>query len=129
MIFVIKVASLILFIKHCYPLFQFSSVQLLSCIPLFATPRTAASRASLSITNSQSLLKLRSIESMMSSNHLILCYPLLLLPSIFPSIRVFSSESVFHIRCQSIRASASDIFSFSNLILFPFICTFMERQL
>ena len=62
------------------------------------TPWTAACQASLSVTNSQSLLKLMSIESVMSSNHLILCYPLLLLPSIFPSIRVFSSESVLCIR-------------------------------
>ena len=64
----------------------------------FATPWTAARQASLSITNSQSLLKLISIESVMPSNHLILCHPLLLLPSIFPSIRVFSNESVLHIR-------------------------------
>ena len=62
------------------------------------TPWTAASQASLSITNSQSLLKLMSIESVMPSNHLIFCHPLLLLPSIFPSIRVFSSESVLHIK-------------------------------
>ena len=62
------------------------------------TPRTAARQASLSITNSQSLLKLISIESVMPSNHLILCHPLLLPPSILPSIRVFSSESVLHIR-------------------------------
>ena len=61
-------------------------------------PWTAARQASLSITNSQSLLKLMSIESMMPSNHLILCHPLLLLPSIFPSIRIFSTESVLHIR-------------------------------
>ena len=65
---------------------------------LFATPRTAAHQASLSITNSQSLPKLMSIESVMPSNHLILCHPLLLLPSIFPSIRVFSSGSVLCIR-------------------------------
>ena len=64
----------------------------------FAIPWTAAHQASLSITNSQSLLKLMSIESVMPSNHLILCHPLLLLPSIFPSIRVFSNESVLHIR-------------------------------
>ena len=64
----------------------------------FATPWTAASQASLPITNSWSLLKLMSIESVMPSNHLILCQPLLLLPSIFPSIRVFSNESVLHIR-------------------------------
>ena len=74
------------------------SVQLLSHVQLFATPRTAAHQASLSITNSRSLLKLMSIESVMPSNHLILCHPLLLLPSIFPSIRVFSNESVLHIR-------------------------------
>ena len=67
---------------------QFSSVQSLSHVRLFATPQTAACQASLYITNSQSLLKLMSIESVMPSNHLILCHPLLLLPSIFPSIRV-----------------------------------------
>ena len=77
---------------------QFSSVQLLSSVQLFATPWTAAHQASLSITSSQSLLKLMSIKSVMRSNHLILCHPLLLLPSIFPSIRVFSSESVLRIR-------------------------------
>src|SRR5574337_374846 len=75
-----------------------SSVQLLSHVQLFATPWTAGHQASLSITNSQSLLKLMSIKSVMPSNHLILCCPLLLLPSIFLSIRVFSSESVLHIR-------------------------------
>ena len=69
--------------------FQFSSVQLLSHVQLFATPWTAACQASLSITNPQSLLKLTSIVSVMPSNHLILCPPLLLLLSIFPSIRVF----------------------------------------
>ena len=73
-------------------------VQLLSCVQLFATPWTAARQASLSITNSWSLLKLMSMESVMPSNHLILCCPLLLLPSIFPSIRVFSNESVLCIR-------------------------------
>ena len=72
----------------------FSSVQSLSRVRLFATPWTAAHQASLSITNSQTWLKLMSIESMMSSDHLILCHPLLLLPSILPSIRVFSNESV-----------------------------------
>ena len=77
---------------------HFSSVQSLSRIQLFAIPWTAARQASLSITNSQSLLKLMSVESVMPSNHLILCCPLLLLPSIFPSIRVFSNESVLHIR-------------------------------
>ena len=73
-------------------------VQLLSCVRLFETPWTAARQASLSITNSWSSLKLMSIESVMPSNHLILCRPLLLPPSMFPSIRVFSSESVLHIR-------------------------------
>ena len=77
---------------------QFSSVQSLICVPLFATPWTAAHQASLSITNFQSSLKLISIELVMPSNHLILCCPLLLPPSIFPSIRVFSNESVFCIR-------------------------------
>ena len=77
---------------------QFSSVQSLSRVQLFVTPCTAACPASLSITNSQSLLKFMSIESVMPSNHLILCHPLLLLPSIFRSIRVFSNESVLRIR-------------------------------
>ena len=77
---------------------QFTSVQLLSHVWLFVTPWTAACQASLSITNSRSLLKLTSIESVMPSNHLILCRPLLLLPSTFPSIRVFSNESALHIR-------------------------------
>ena len=75
-----------------------SSVQSLSCVQLFATPWTTACQASLSITNSQSLFKLTSIESVMPSSHLILCRPLLLLPSIFPSIRVFSNESILQIR-------------------------------
>ena len=75
-----------------------SSVQLLSRVWLFATPRTAALQAALSITSSWSLLKLMSIESVMPSNHFILCPLLLLLPSIFPSIRVFSNEPVLHIR-------------------------------
>ena len=73
---------------------NFSSVQLLSCVQLFVTPWTAARQASLSITNSQSPPKPMSIELVMPSNHLILCWPLLLLPSIFPSIGVFSNESV-----------------------------------
>ena len=79
-----------------YP--QFSSVQSLSRVQLFATPWTIAHQASLSIANSRSLLKLMSIESVMPYSHLILCRPLLLLPSVFPSIRVFSSESVLCIR-------------------------------
>ena len=73
-------------------MFQFSSVQSLSHIQLFVTPWTEASQAPLSITNSQSPPKLLSIESLVLSNHLTLCHPLLLLPSVFPSIRVFSNE-------------------------------------
>ena len=74
------------------------AVQSLNCVWLFVTPWTAACQASLSITNFRSLQKPMSIESGMPSNHLILCHPLFLLPSIFPSIRVFSNESVLHIR-------------------------------
>ena len=81
----------------CFTL-QFSSVQSLSGVQCFATPWTATCQASLSITNSWSLLKLTSIELVMPSNHLILCHPLLLLPSVFPSIRIFSNESTLHIR-------------------------------
>ena len=77
---------------------EFASVQMLSHVQLFATPWTAACQASLSITNSRSLLKLMSIQLVILCNHLILCCPLLLLPSIFPSIRVFSNKSVLHIR-------------------------------
>ena len=84
----------------------FSSVQLLSCTWLFVTPWTATHQAPLSITNSRSLLKLMSIESVMPSNHFILCHPLLL-PSIFPSIRVFSNESALCMILQSIGVSAS----------------------
>ena len=96
------------------------SVQSLSCVRLFVTPWTAARQTSLSIFNSQSLLKLMSIESMMPSNHLILCHPLLL-PSIFPSIRVFSNESVLHIRwpkCWSISFSIRPSNVYSELISF-----------
>ena len=75
-----------------------SSVQLLSCVGLFSTPWTAAQQSSLSITNSRSSLRLMSIQSVMPSSHLILCRPLLLLPSIPPSIRVFSNESALHMR-------------------------------
>ena len=77
--------------------YQFSSVQSLCRVRLFATPWTAALQASLSITTSQRLLKLMSVESVMPSNHLILCHSLLL-PSVFPSIRIFPSESALHIR-------------------------------
>ena len=82
----------------CLPRNQFSLVQSLSHVQLFTTPWTTARQASLSIANSQSLLKLMSIESVMPSNHLILCHSLLLPLSIFPSIRVFSNESVLPIR-------------------------------
>ena len=103
------------------PMNQFSSVQSLSHVQLFATPWTAACQASLSITNTQSLLKLMSIESMMPSNHLILCRPLLLLPLIFPSIRVFSNESVLCTRgprCWSFSSNISPCNGYSGLISF-----------
>ena len=90
-----------LVVNVCLPICkhsQFSAVQLLSRVLLFATPWTAACQASLSITNSQSLLKLMFIKSVMPSNHLILCHPLVLPPSTFPSIRVFSNESALCIR-------------------------------
>ena len=77
---------------------QFSSVQWLSRVRLFATQSTAARQASMSITNSRSLLKLMCIDLVMPSNHLILCHPLFLPPSIFPRIRIFSNELVLHIR-------------------------------
>ena len=98
-----------------------SSVQLLSHGQLFATPWTAACQASLSIANSWSSLKLMSIELVMSSTHLILCHPLLLLPSIFPSIRVFSNESVLHIKWPkywSFSFSISPSNEYSELIFF-----------
>ena len=86
---------------------HFVVVQLPSRVQLFVTPWTAACQASLSLTMSWSLPKFMSIELVMPSNHLILCCSLLLLPSIFPSIRVFSNEPAVHIRWQSIGASAS----------------------
>ena len=98
-----------------------SSVQSLSHVWLSATPWTAACQASLSITNFWSLLKLMSITLVMPSNHLILCRPLLLLPSVFPSIRVFSSESVLHIRWPkywSFSFSISPSSEYSGLISF-----------
>ena len=96
-------------------------VQLLSCVRPFATPWTAAHQASLSITNSWSLLKLMSILSVMPSNLLILCHPLLLLPSIFPRIEVFSNESVLHIRWPkywNFSFSISPSSEYSGLIFF-----------
>ena len=98
---------------------RFSSVQSLSRVRLFATPWTAACQASLSITNSRSLPKLMSIEAVMPSCHLILCHPLLLLPSIFPSIRVFSNESALCIRWPKYRSfSISPSNEYSGLISF-----------
>ena len=98
-----------------------SSVQSLSHVQLFVTAWTTACQASLSITNSQSLLKLMSIKLVMPSNHLILCHPFLLLPSIFSSIRVFSNESILHIRCPkywSFSFSISPYNEYSGLISF-----------
>ena len=100
---------------------KLSSVQSLSRVQLFVTPCTAAHQASLFFTISQSFLKLMSIETMIPSNHLILCYPLLLPPSILPSIRVFSNESVFHIRWPkywSFSFSISPPNEYSGLIFF-----------
>ena len=100
---------------------MFSSVQSLSRVLVFVTPWTGAHQASLSITSSQSLLKLISIESVMPSNHLILCHPLLFLPSILPSLRIFSNELVLRIRCPKYRdfsfyTSSSN--EYSGLIFF-----------
>ena len=100
---------------------QFSSVHSFSHVQLFVTPWTAACQASLSITNSQSPPKPMSTESMMPSNHLILCRPLLLLPSIFPSIRVFSNEPALHIRWPKYWSFSSNISpydEYSGLISF-----------
>ena len=102
---------------------QLSTVQSLSRVQLFATPWTAAGQASLFITKSWSLLKLMSMELVMPSNHLILCHPLLLLPSIFPSIRVFSNESALRIRWPkywSFSFSINPSNEYSGLISFRF---------
>ena len=104
---------------------KYSLVQSFSCVRLSATPWTAALQASLSITNSRSLLKLMSIELVMPSNHLILCCPLLLPPSIFPSIRIFSNESVPHTRWPkywSFSFSISPSNEYSGLISFRIDC-------
>ena len=95
---IIKERKYVSIAEHLEKLVQFSSVQSLSCVQLFTTLWTAACQASLYIINFRNLLKLMSIESMMPYNHLILCHPPLLLPSIFPSIRVFLNESALHIR-------------------------------
>ena len=112
----------------------FSSVQSLTCVWLFVTPWTAACQASLSFTISQSLLKLTSIELVMPSNHLILCHALPLLPSTFPSIRIFSNESTLCIRwpkCWSFRFSISPSNEYLGLIsfqesFFPLITLFLS---
>ena len=109
------------FIHRCYILLNLSSVQSLCHVRLFATPWTAAHQASLCITNSRSQLKLMSITSVMPSNHLILCHPLLLLPSIFPSLKVFSNESTLHNRWPkywSFSFSISSSNEYSGLISF-----------
>ena len=96
---VIKGTAILSCLKFLWDVFQiFSSVQSLSCVRLFATPWIAAHQASLSITNSRSSLRLRSVESVMPSSHVILCRPLLLLPPIPPSIRIFSNESTLRMR-------------------------------
>ena len=103
---------------------RISSVQSLSCVRLFATPWTAKCQDSLSITNSRSLVKLLSIDSVMPSNHLVLCHPLLLLLSFFPSIRVFSNESVLCIRWPKDRSfsfSISPSNEYSGLISFRIV--------
>ena len=113
-----KLTLLFHFILHSV---QLSSLQSLSHIRLFATPCTTVRQASLSISNSWRLLKLMSIELVKPTNHLILCCPLLLLPSIFPSIRVFSSESVLYIKCPkywSFSFSISHSNEYSELISF-----------
>ena len=101
---------------------ELSSVQLLSRVQLFATPRIAARQASLSITNSWSSLRLTSIESVMPSSHLILCRPLLLLPPIPPSIRVFSNESTLHMRWPKYWRTSIEWHYF----LFPSLCVFKQ---
>ena len=106
---------------NCNMSVQFSLVQLLSCVWLFETPWTTAHQASLSITNSWSLPKFISIDTVMPSNHLVLCHPLLILPSIFPSIRVSSNESVLRIRWPkywSFRFNISPSNEHSGLISF-----------
>ena len=107
--------------RYHYTVIQLSSVQCLSHVRLFVTPWTVVCQTSLSINNSQSLLKLMCIELVMPSNHLILCHPLLLSPSIFPSIRVFSNESVLSIRgpkCWSFSSSINPPNEYSGLVSF-----------
>ena len=110
-----------MFMEHLPCTTFLGSVQSLSCVRLFATPWTAAHQASLSIINSRSLLKLKTLESVMPSNHLTFCCPLLLPPLIFPSIRVFSNESVLRIRWPkywTFSFSISPFNEYSGLISF-----------
>ena len=122
--------SVFMSVPHCFVYYSFvSSVQSLSHVQLFVTPWTTAHQASLSITNSLSLLKFMSIESVILFNNLILCCPLLLLTSIFPSIRVFSNESVLHIRWSkywSFSFSISPSSIYSGLISFRIDRLYME---
>ena len=111
---------------------KFGSVQSLSCVLLFATPWTAARQASLSIANSQSLLKLMFIESVIPSNHLILCCPLLLPPSVFPTIRVFSNETTLHIiwpKYRSFNISISPSNEYSGLISWTGLISLQSKGL
>ena len=129
--FYFKEISSILWYKSFIP-FQFSSVQLLSHVRLFVTPWTTACQASRLITNSRSLLKLMSIKSVMPSNHLMLCCPLLLLPSVFPSIRVFSNESLLHImwaKYWSFSFSISPSNEYLGLISFKIDCFDLQGTL
>ena len=110
-----------IFNASIYTSIIFSSVQSLSHVQLFATPWTAAHQASLSITNSWSLLKLKSIELVMPANHLVLCHPILLLPSIFASIRIFSNEpayiTLFHPKTHTHTHTHTGMRTWSNLAL------------
>ena len=116
-----RVCSILISGSRFLSMSSVSSVQLLSHVQLFATPWTAAHQTSLSITNSRSLLKFMSFEWVMPANHLILCHPLLLPPSVFPSIRVFSNKSVLRIRwpkCWSFSFNISPSNEYSEFISF-----------
>ena len=114
--------------KVALPYIHFSSVQLLCRVWLFATPCSTARQASLSISNSQSWLKLISIESVMPSNHLILCRPLLP-PSIFPSIRVFSNESALHIKWPKLWSLAStSVLPMNTQDIYTIMCEIDNQQ-
>ena len=118
-IYFLSIFTVMVLIQNHQVRLTFSSVQSLISVQLFETPRTAACQASLSITNSWSLFNVKSVESVMLPNHLILCYPLLLLPSIFPIIRIFFKESVLCIRWPnywSLSFSISPSNEYSELI-------------